>query len=306
MITLRRILAATDLSEFSRHAVARGYQIASTVNAQFTIMHALGIQALAPLQNILGKKSDDVVHAIVHDAREQIRAMATDSSLTRDMSTHIELSMGLPTYDVPDYVEKAAVNLVLIGSHGTGPVQPLSLGSTTARLLRKSQCPTLIVKQAPRGAYQRILVAVDFSPASEKAIRLAHEIAPDAHITLCHVMHVPFESKMRYADVGEDIIAKYRVNAFESASNRLHALALKCGLQNSDYAERILDGHAPSQILSFIEKTGCDLVVVGKHGTHVTEELLIGSVTSHIASAASCDVLVVFDKQIRDGMDFAA
>ena len=38
-----------------------------------------------------------------------------------------------------------------------------------------------------------------------------------------------------------------------------------------------------------------DLIVVGKHGTHITEELLLGSVTKHVLAEAQGDVLVVAD-----------
>lgn len=34
-----------------------------------------------------------------------------------------------------------------------------------------------------------------------------------------------------------------------------------------------------------------------KHGTHVTEELLIGSETNRVISEAQCDVLVVVDER---------
>ncbi|NTV95478.1 MAG: universal stress protein, partial [Thiobacillus sp.] len=36
-----------------------------------------------------------------------------------------------------------------------------------------------------------------------------------------------------------------------------------------------------------------DLIVVGKHGRHAGEELLLGSVTKHVLAEARCDVLVI-------------
>lgn len=306
MSSLRHILAATDLSDASLQAVDRGFQIANTVHAQYTLLHALGTQNAAPLREMLGQQSKDIIQAMIEETRRALQAIAADATRNAGVTAHIELSSGLVTYDLPVFVSKASVDLVLLGAQGASKVPSLMLGSTTTRLLRKSQCPILIVRQPTRGAYQRILIAIDFSPASEKAIRLAREIAPNAQLVLCHVSEVPFEGKMRYAGVGEDLIAKYRVNAFENASRQLQELARKCDLQPADYAERILDGHPATQMLSQIEKMGCDLVVVGKHGTHVTEELVLGSVTAYLASAAPCDVLVVFDKQIHDTMTFAA
>ncbi|MEO7854889.1 MAG: universal stress protein [Rubrivivax sp.] len=36
----------------------------------------------------------------------------------------------------------------------------------------------------------------------------------------------------------------------------------------------------------------CDLIVVGKHGRNVMEDLLLGSVTSHVLAESVGDVLV--------------
>ncbi len=36
----------------------------------------------------------------------------------------------------------------------------------------------------------------------------------------------------------------------------------------------------------------CDLIVVGKHGRNMIEDLLLGSVTSHVLAESLCDVLV--------------
>jgi len=36
-----------------------------------------------------------------------------------------------------------------------------------------------------------------------------------------------------------------------------------------------------------------DLIVIGKHGTNFTEELLLGSVTKHVLAESQGDVLVV-------------
>jgi hypothetical protein len=42
------------------------------------------------------------------------------------------------------------------------------------------------------------------------------------------------------------------------------------------------------------------LIVLGKHGTHLTEELLLGSVTRQVLDAAQGDVLVVSDTRRGD------
>jgi CPA2 family monovalent cation:H+ antiporter-2 len=59
----------------------------------------------------------------------------------------------------------------------------------------------------------------------------------------------------------------------------------------------VLHGNATRQILSQERHHGCDLVVMGKHGTHVTEDLLLGSVTKRVLAESRSDVLVVPDER---------
>lgn len=45
------------------------------------------------------------------------------------------------------------------------------------------------------------------------------------------------------------------------------------------------------------QEEDCDLIVVGKHGEHLTERLLIGSVTQHVLAESQGDVLVITDER---------
>ncbi len=55
---------------------------------------------------------------------------------------------------------------------------------------------------------------------------------------------------------------------------------------------RVLHGDASVSILTLEQELDCDLIILGKHGQGVLEELLLGSVTKHILAESSCDVLV--------------
>jgi nucleotide-binding universal stress UspA family protein len=46
------------------------------------------------------------------------------------------------------------------------------------------------------------------------------------------------------------------------------------------------------QIVRQEQEENCDLVVVGKHGQNVVEDLLLGSTTNRVLAEGSCDVLV--------------
>ena len=47
--------------------------------------------------------------------------------------------------------------------------------------------------------------------------------------------------------------------------------------------------------IDLLAQVDADLLVVGKHGSHIAEELLLGSVTKHVLAEAQGDVLVICD-----------
>ncbi len=84
----------------------------------------------------------------------------------------------------------------------------------------------------------------------------------------------------------------------EDAAQQLRS-ALAMGADRAirvDGEDRALDARVVAAALArVIEAEKPDLVVMGKHGTHVTEELLLGSVTLDVLAESRCDVLVVVD-----------
>lgn len=300
MTEIKNILAATDLSNNSSQVIDRGFLIARASGARLTIIHAVGIDALAPLREILGENADNVSQKILDEASERLAEFVADSPVKDGVSVDMHIERGSAGSVIPIFAESANVDLVLLGAHGSGFLQRMLLGSTASRLLRKSKCPVLIVKQEAHKAYKRALVAVDFSPGSETAIRIAREVAPNADLVLLHIFEVPFEGKMQYAGVSDEVIHQYRIEARTRATRQLQELAQSAGLPSGDYSGLVVHGDATRNIIEHEEKYRCDLIVMGKHGTHVTEELLLGSVTKRVLAESRSDVLVVIDKRYAE------
>jgi CPA2 family monovalent cation:H+ antiporter-2 len=300
MARLTHIVTATDLSNSSLHAVDRGFQLARASGARYTVAHALGLDALAPLRELFGANNKAITEKIVDEARESLRGILDQPDRNLGVSASLRIEEGLATTAISAFANAADADLLLLGAHGAGFLQRMLLGSTASRLLRKSGCPVLVVKQAAHDAYRRILITIDFSPASRTAVQLARVMAPDAHLILLHVFDVPFEGKMQYAGVSEDIIYQYRIEARERALHQLHQLAANAELSTADYTVLVLQGDATRQILVQEEQHDCDLIVMGKHGIHVTEELLLGSVAKRVLAESASDVLVVVDERTAD------
>lgn len=295
MRKLQHILSATDLSASSLEAVDRGFLLAAEHGARHTVLHALGLDALAPLRALLGGQAAAVSARLVEQAQAELTQAVAESAQAHGLQPQLVVEEGAVTDVLPRSATARGADLLLVGAHGSGFLQRMLLGSTTSQLLRKSRQPVLVVKQEPRHAYRRALVPVDFSAASRACVELARTVAPQADLLLLHVFEVPFEGKMQFAGVGTDVLLQYRSEMRERCVRQLHELAAAAGLQPEDYTGVVLHGDAVREVIVHEERDHCDLIVMGKHGTHVTEELLLGSVTQRVLAESQGDVLVVVD-----------
>lgn len=295
MPPVRHLFAATDLSPASLQAVDRGFQIAAATGARYTVMHALGLDALGPLANLLGEKASAVALKAREGQQAALQAIASDPARSQGVAADVLVTEGMATSAVPEQVARAQADVVVIGPKGRSTLRHLVIGSTASRLLRKSRSTVLVVKNPGGAPYRRLLIPVDFSPGSEQSIRLARAIAPQAHIVLLHVFDVPFEGMLEYAGVSQDEIHRYRAEARVRALAQLRELAARAGLAEGDFITSVEHGDAVQHILAQEEQSACDLIVMGKHGTHVTEELLLGSVTHRVLAESRADMLVVVD-----------
>lgn len=292
MPTLRRLLAATDFSVFGGYAVNRAALIAKESGANLDLMH---VATLAPLERLrLGvvRTHADLERRVLDVAKDELRQTGAGILERHGISSSVQVASGSLFQELTDHADALPADLVVLGVRGTTPVRRLLLGSTAERLMGKVRCPVLVVKQLPQEKYRSVLVAVDFSAASLPALLAARTIAPDAEISLLHVFEVPFEGKLRFAGVDEDEIRYYRLSARQDALSKLEALCADAQIPSQDVRLLVIQGSPLSNILVQERMHGCDLIVMGKHGENMLEELMLGSITRHVMAESHCDVLV--------------
>jgi len=289
------VLVATDLSGPSLRAVDRAFALARDTGAHCTVVHAIGIDARGAWLELLGEQAATVSARAIEHQREVLAQRVADPARTRGARVDVRVEAGFATDAVPAVADALDAALVVVGAHGHGFVQRVLMGTTSATLLRKSRRPVLVVKNACHGPYRRALIPVDFSPGSEAAIRFVRRLLPRTELVLLHVFDVPFEGMLRLSGLPDDVVGQYRIDARRRSLLQLHELAIHVGLEPHDYTGVVVHGTAIRQIVSQERQHDCDLVVMGKHGTHVTEDLLLGSVTKRVLAESRSDVLVVTD-----------
>ncbi|MBL8384740.1 MAG: universal stress protein [Burkholderiales bacterium] len=293
------IVAATDLSAPARHAVKRAVRLAARTRGELHVLHALELDALDSLRDLLGADLSATKAALEAEARQRLERLVADHARHPDTAALARIVTGAPLAVLAREIEALDAGLVVLGARGDSFLRHATLGSTAARLLRKAvRCPVLVVKQVPHDDYRTVLVAVDFSPAAALAIRAARRWAPGAELVLLHAFELPFEGKLSFAGVDERTIRRYVRSGVETRRDQLHALARSAGLKSADYSARVVRGDPAQQIIAMEQEYDVDLIAVGKHGTHLAEEMLLGSVTKHVLAEAQGDVMVVVDSRV--------
>lgn len=151
-------------------------------------------------------------------------------------------------------------------------------------------------------AITRILVPVDFSAHSDRAIEYAVTMARHfgAVVELFHVVEDPFEaggwgSEMYMADI--DGIRK---GALEEAGKAIERCRSAVQAGNVPIVTSVRLGHVANTIIEHAKATHADLIVMGTHGRTGLAHFIIGSVAERVVRMAPCPVLTVGLEKARD------
>ena len=292
MNPLRRILATTDLSAPARHAAERAALVSAETAAQLDLLHVANLAPLERLRQLMGSSGAELENRVLDAARSKLVDLAGLIHQRFGVVASPRVVAGALRAELAREADALAAGLLVCGAKGESVIRHFVLGTTALRLLSTTRCPVLVVKQPPHEPYRRLLVPVDFSPSSLRAIRHARSIAPGAEVVLLHAFDVPFEGKLRYASVDDEVIHHYRIVAKQEATQKLQALRDLAGLSALGTRLLVLHGDPTFRIIEQEQECDCDLIVVGKHGESVLEELLLGSVTKHVLAESQGDVLV--------------
>lgn len=139
---------------------------------------------------------------------------------------------------------------------------------------------------------ERILVPVDFSDHSQKALRFAVQIAKATHakLDLLHSHTPPLGTVTPYDyALPAAVLAELRAEAEKQLAETL----AQAKAQDAEAESHLSDGHPTSAICDAAERLASDLIVMGTHGHSGLKHLLLGSVTESVIRRVTCPVISV-------------
>lgn len=287
MNALQTLLVATDFSSAAKHAEERAALLAAEHDARLILLHNLSGLGLQSLRERLTQDHAEIETQLLNHYRDALQRLAEDLAARWRIAVTPLLTAGQAHREIRRAAAETGADLVVVGASGEHPVREFFLGSTAERVVRESPAPILVVRNAVREPYARVLAALDLSPYSQAVLELARRVAPTAHLTLGHAFEAPFEHKLRYAGVSEIDLQRYSQSERERALAGLQALA-----PTGAPSIRLEHGMPESVLPALLRETAAELVITGKHGHSEIVDLFLGSMTKHLLREAGCDVLV--------------
>lgn len=139
---VRKVLLATDLSPTSVPATDEAFDVAGNLRAELLVVSVIDTASL----RLPGGR----FHARVDQVRER-RHAAAQELVNRGRRQGVRVTFlvweGDPAESIIAAASAEGVDMIVLGSHGRGPVGRLLLGSVSQEVVRQATVPVVVVRQ---------------------------------------------------------------------------------------------------------------------------------------------------------------
>lgn len=290
-VDFKKILIPVDFSEHSQYAAQQALSFAGVCRAEACFLH-VGETAKQSAARLC-----QFVKDLQYDTALPIKRF---------------VAQGTPDNVILSTAQKLDADAILMGHRGLSGLKHMMNGSVAEKVLREAACPVMVIKKQKAkkfgayvlpqlrniaGAFQadKILVPVDFSPASKQAFHYAVHLASCYNSTI-YTLTV-FDKK--YKELGEDrkkhtavIVHGRKIQLWKAFPDLLKSTP-GYSHEQTRVKRILLDGDPFSKIESLVTKKEIDIVIMGTNGRTGLEHFLIGSVAEKAIRSIQCPVMTI-------------
>ena len=279
---MKTLLLATDLSARSDRAFARAVSLAQNLDAKLTIVHVVD----EGLPASIADAQEDLARQVIQD---QVDELSTGAAPLFS----IEVVFGRAYTDILEVSERLDAELIVLGIHRDGKVKDMYRGTTAERVIRAGNCPILVVKDRSAEPYKKVMIGVDFSVYSRRAIEFAVKFVADGEFHLVHAYDVPFRGFLSGENIRQEISKQHQMQFQKMLDEEMEAFLAGLGEEAPKFEQVMQEGTVNEVIHQQIRRLDPDLLVIGTHGRTGVAHAFLGSVAEGLLANPPCDVLAV-------------
>lgn len=277
---MKKILVPTDFSEQSGFAFDLACQIAESNHAVITVLHVLdytglydftaSASAYPMMGSPAGLEFDEELMNILQSTAEEKMKNFIETYKRENLQIAQEIKIGNTYLYINDKVSEENIDLLIMGSKGTGNTKEMLIGSNTEKVVRHAKCPVLTVKQPTElKSIHDIVFASNFTveEASASADLKKLQAVFKAKLHLVRI-NTPsnFETTRKTLQLIHEFIDKNKIENYTIS------------IYNDTLEE---DG-----IIYFAQDIDADLIALATHGRTGIIHLLSGSIAEDVVNHA--------------------
>lgn len=258
MLPFRKILFPVDYSPPCQAIVPYVNEMVRHFSAELTLVHAYGAEAFA--HSDLALADPDLPKEAQAYEEQRLQEFAAESF----PGEHVEVFAGFCEAGsaVLKVVQSQGTDLVMLATHGRGPVRRFLLGSIAAKVLHDISAAvwtgvgSTFTDHSPRVPYKSVLCAVDDTDEAEVVLKAAAAFARayQAQLLLVHVVEIP-------AATLEFDFGPYSKELRDAADVRLRELKGQLGI-NAPHA--VIEATIADGIRQEAVRREADLMITGR------------------------------------------
>lgn len=274
---LQRILVPVDFSECSENAIRFATAVALRTGAEIKLFHSVHVPLqtaemvnfpMAELEKTAVARLAAVVDEIVFWLdKERFPALKVLSQVT----------VGFAAEEIATQAAHDKTDLIVMGTHGTGALEGMLLGSNTTAVLQRVTCPVLVIPDdAEFQGFKKIVYASDMHEINAKAIQVLVHFASYFAAEI-HVLHIV---------TNKDKLTPEQVDAYRKQ------FSFESGYVPVVYhIVDALDHSVAHAIEAYIEENKIDIVAIVTHHRKFFDKLFHPSITKKLAVHAKQPLL---------------
>ena len=278
VIRIEHMLVATDLTDRSERALATALALQRQHGSALTLIHVIALGLPANLADRWRRE----VEAYLADRLAKVGGQSRTLDLV--------VVTGDPYNAILCEAASRSADLIVVGEPNKHRLADLFVGTTAERVIRFSDRPILLAKQAQQAPYGRVLAAFDLSEGAVRALASARVTAPAAEFRVVHASWPPRVGSSEPGAATEAI----RAEAARLRAALEHAVRDLLGANTAQRPQLRIDMIEDNPYAVMRSEMGWpDLLVMGTHSKgRMATTTAIGRLARHLLPEAPCDVLV--------------